>query len=248
MKVLLAIASLALAPAAFAQLQFDQDTVEVKADAGAGTITAKYPFKVKGTEKITIFGTETDCGCTAATLDKQIYRAGESGEITINFSAGDRIGPQMKKIRVKASDQGEPHVLTFKTDIPVFARVIPQFVAWESKETPTPKVVTFELPEGNAPIASLTATSNHPGAKTEVRELVKGRRYEVTITPTTTETFFLATVQLAAGMPDGKPARTLLAYATVKPPLPPTPQEAARNAALGNAPTQTQAQAPLEKK
>ncbi len=205
-------------PLVQAQLVFERTEADIKAEPGAAVVPAKFTFKVAGKEKVTLFSTEADCGCTAVSLTKQIYEPGETGEIAVNFSVGDRVGPQLKHVRVRASDQTEPHVLTFKTEIPIFASVRPQFVVWSNKEDPLPKKVTFELGESSPTLEGLTASSNNPGMTPVVHEIVKGRKYEVEVTPTQTEQFFLATLQLTARLGGDKPARIVLAYATVQPP------------------------------
>ncbi len=218
MRVLTACLLLLASPLTLqAGLFFEATTLDAKPESGASTLTVKFPFQNRGDQKVTLLSTESDCGCTTATLDKQIFQPGESGVITVNFAIGDRVGPQEKKVRIRASDQTEPHVLTFRTNIPMFARVQPQFVYWASGEAPTPKSMVFELVDTETPIQKLTATSNNPAIKPEVRELEKGRRYEIAITPGATEKFLLATIQLTAQLGDGKPERKMQAYATIKP-------------------------------
>lgn len=222
MRVSLACLLLLASPLpAWAGLQFETTTLDAKPESGATQLTVKFPFKNTGDQKITLLSTESDCGCTTATLDKQIFQPGESGVITVNFAIGDRVGPQEKKVRVRASDQTEPHVLTFKTNIPVFARVQPQFVYWANGEPSTPKSMVFELVDTDSPIQNLTATSNNPAIKPEVRVIEKGRKYEISVTPGATEKFLLATIQLTAQLASGKPARQMQAYATIKPGPPP---------------------------
>ncbi|OAI41808.1 hypothetical protein AYO41_05205 [Verrucomicrobia bacterium SCGC AG-212-E04] len=200
-----------------AGLFFEKTVIDAKPESGATHLTVKFPFKNTGNDKVTLVSTESDCGCTTATLDKKVFQPGESGVITVNFAIGERIGPQEKKVRVRASDQTEPHVLTFKTDIPVFARVQPQFVYWANGEPPTVKSMVFELIDTDSPIQKLTAVSNNPAIKPEVREIEKGRKYEIAVTPGATEKFLLATIQLTAQLASGKPARQMQAYATIKP-------------------------------
>ncbi len=207
----------ALPLGAYAGLNFEATTLEVKADSGASNLTIKFPFKNTGDKKVTVFSTESDCGCTTAGLEKKDFEPGESGVITANFAIGDRVGPQVKQIRVRASDQTEPHLLVFKTNIPLFARVQPQFVYWANGEPPTPKSMIFELADADTPILKLTASSNNPAIKPEVRELEKGRKYEISVTPGATEKFLLATIQLTAQTVNGKAPRVMQAYATIKP-------------------------------
>lgn len=200
-----------------AGLSFASTALDVKADSGAAQLIVKFPFQNSGRETVTLFSTESDCGCTTATLDKKIFQPGESGAITVNFAIGDRVGPQEKKVRVRASDQNEPHVLTFKTNIPVFARVLPQFVYWANGEKPDPKSMFFEVVDASSPVKKLTAISNNPAIMPTVREVEKGRKFEIVITPGATEKFLLATIQLNAELGDNKPPRLLQAYATIKP-------------------------------
>jgi hypothetical protein len=207
----------ALPLVAQAGLNFEATSLDVKPDPGAAQLIVKFPFKNTGDKKVTLFGTETECGCTTATLDKKEYEPGESGNITAIFTVGERVGPQVKQIRVRASDQTEPHVLTFKTTIAQFARVQPQFVYWANGEPATPKSMIFELADSNTPIEKLTATSNNPAIRPVVRELEKGRKYEIAVTPGATEKFLLATIQLSAQTGNGKPPRVMQAYATIKP-------------------------------
>ena len=218
MRVLTACLLLLASPlTARAGLYFEVTSLDAKPASGATQLSVKFPFKNTGDQKVTLFSTESDCGCTTATLDKQVFQPGESGVITVNFTIGDRVGPQEKRVRVRASDQTEPHVLTFKTNIPVFARVQPQFVYWANGEPSTPKSMVFELVDHDSPIQELTATSNNNAIKPEVRVIEKGRKYEISITPGATEKFLLATIQLTAQLGGGKPERRMQAYATIKP-------------------------------
>ncbi len=207
----------ALPLVAQAGLNFESTSLDVKADSSTASLAVKFPFKNTGDKKVTIFSAESDCGCTTAGLEKKEYEPGESGVITANFAIGDRVGPQVKQIRVRASDQTEPHLLVFKTNIPVFARVQPQFVYWANGEPATPKSMIFELGENSPPIEKLTATSNNPAIRPEVREIEKGHKYEIEVIPGATEKFLLATIQLSAQLGNGKPPRVMQAYATIKP-------------------------------
>jgi Protein of unknown function (DUF1573) len=229
MRILFACVVACVLPlAAQAGLNFEATSVDVKAESGAAQLAIKFPFKNTGEKKVTIFAAESDCGCTTAGLDKKEYEPGESGVITANFAVGDRVGPQVKQIRVRASDQTEPHILTFKTNIPLFARVQPQFVYWANGEPATPKSMIFELADNNTPIEKLTATSNNPAIRPEVREIEKGRKYEIAVTPGATEKFLLATIQLSAQTGNGRPPRVMQAYATIKPAVESAPPAAPR--------------------
>ena len=44
-----------------------------------------YPFQNIGREDLVVTGVRTFCGCTAATVGKEVYRPGESGSIVIRY-------------------------------------------------------------------------------------------------------------------------------------------------------------------
>ena len=71
--------------------------------------------------------------------------------------------------------------------------------------------------EERQPIERLTAISNNPAIRPEVKEIEKGRKYEIAVTPGATSKFLLATIQLSAQLGNGKPPRVIQAYATIKP-------------------------------
>jgi len=200
-----------------AGLNFEFTSQDVKAEPGAARLQAKFPFTNTSDKKITILSTETECGCTTAALDKKEFAPGESGVITATFEIGSREGAQVKQIRVRASDQSDPHILTFKTNIPVFARIQPTFVYWANGEPPAAKKMILEVIDADSPIEKLTASSNNPAIRPEVREVEKGRKFEIIVTPGATEKFLLATIQLIANTGQGKQPRVLQAYATIKP-------------------------------
>ncbi len=218
---LLALGCAALPAAAEAGIVWENRVVEIDANAAKASpasLTAKFKFRVEGAGPVTLSSTESDCGCTTAQLTKMVYAPGESGEISLIFVPGERTGPQVKSVRVRASDQAEPHVLTLKAAIPEFARATPQFVYWAHDEATAPKTIRFEIFEA-PPGADITVTTNNPGMKAEPREVEKGRVWEIVVTPAQTKQFLLATVQVLCHV--GGPApRSVVAYATVKPPPP----------------------------
>ena len=102
---LVTVFAMALPFSAQAGLRFEATSVEIKPEPGEPQVVAKFPFKNTSDKNVTIFATESDCGCTTAGLEKKEYSPGEAGTITATFAIGDRTGAQVKQIRVRASDQ-----------------------------------------------------------------------------------------------------------------------------------------------
>lgn len=63
-------------------------------------VKTSFKFTNTGKEALEILQTSVSCGCTAGKPDKEIYQAGESGEIKISFDSKGRGGPQNKFITV----------------------------------------------------------------------------------------------------------------------------------------------------
>lgn len=66
-------------------------------------VSKKVKFKNKTDRTLTIAASAT-CGCTVAGLEKNVYAAGESGEIEAKFNPAGRRGPQQKEVIVTVTD------------------------------------------------------------------------------------------------------------------------------------------------
>lgn len=66
----------------FEAAEFDFGTIQ----QSGGVVQHDFAFVYLGREPVTIIGTPTSCGCTTATIDKQVYQSGESGILTVLFN------------------------------------------------------------------------------------------------------------------------------------------------------------------
>lgn len=198
----------------FAQLRFEKTEVTVPAN-GAEVLTADFPFVV-GSADVVIGEIKADCSCSIGTLEKHVYQPGEKGSIKFEFHVGDYAGPQDKRLYVIASDQPDPHVLTLFTSLPILADITPRTVYWDHASPLTPKLITVTAGEGQPPVTSLRAVSDDRGITVAVREVVPGRKFELSLTPTATGEVLVAKVNLRVNF-EQKGERSFYCFAMVKP-------------------------------
>ena len=97
-----------------------------------GSLETKFAFRNGGTTIGTVRKVRTSCGCTSAKLGKDTYapgESGESGEISVRFTFGDRKGPNRKIITVITDDQPEPTELSLQVWIDEPMTIVPDFSA-----------------------------------------------------------------------------------------------------------------------
>jgi len=107
---------------------------------GAETAYATASFTNTGKQAVTILDMRPSCGCTTATLEKNTYRPGESGQIRIALTLKGLSGSQQKTIEVLTDDSPDkPTVLTVHTTLPEFIVLSPRLLIWTVGEADKPK-------------------------------------------------------------------------------------------------------------
>jgi hypothetical protein len=195
-------------------LSWPQKTVMLKASAGVEELEARYRFTNTGKTPVVIQQVESSCGCTTADLERRNYGPGESGEIVARFKIGERVGRQVKTIAVQSSDSKELTTLTLVADIPEILRIRPTFVYWMEGEEPAPKRMTLELLQ-DTPADDVSVQSSNAVMKLELQEVVKGRKYELIVRPTSTGRYQFSALTINCQF--GEHAKSFRAYATIKP-------------------------------
>ena len=98
-------------------------------------VDSSFPFSFyfinNSSKPIKILNISTNCSCTRAEADKEIYQPNEKGKITGTFEIGDRTGFQSKKIFIETDDKTNPKiVLNLNLTIPVLAEFRPKMLLW----------------------------------------------------------------------------------------------------------------------
>lgn len=212
---LLVFTLLALALPARADLVWSEKDISLKAAPDRDTVEARYHFTNAGNAPVEIQQIESSCGCTTAELDKRNYAPGESGEIVAKFTIGSRLGVQTKTIAVKVRGVEEPVTLKLVIDIPEVLRIRPTFVYWVQGETPKSRTMTIDV-QPDSPVEKLTVSCSNPAMSPALKEITKGLRYELTVTPARTDKVMFSALTLNCEYAKGV-TKSFRAYATVKP-------------------------------
>ncbi len=210
---LLAMTVAFVAPAR-AELTWKQQAAELRADAKSTVLEARFPFTNTGVVAVDITGVESSCGCTTATLEKRRYEPGESGEIVARYTVGTQVGAQKKTVQVETNDGRPPVVLTLNIQVPEVLRILPAFLQWKHGEPPSDKVITLEVVQ-DAPVKNLSAQSSAANFATDIKTLVPGRKYALTVRPQGTDQHQFSTLTIRCRF--GEEEKVFRAYATVRP-------------------------------
>ncbi len=155
-------------------------------------VEARFSFTNTGSAPWEIVSSDPDCGCTVAEISKRRVAPGESGEIVVRFTVGDRVGRQEKRIVVRGREAigdtaAQPVArLTLVVNLPELVRISPARITWTLGEPVAPKTMLVEAQFAEMPIARLSAKSTQAMFQPEVRVLEEGRRYEIVVTPLNT--------------------------------------------------------------
>ncbi len=180
------VALLGLAGVGRAGLKFDSELVKVDAAPEKDTVEAVFSFEVTGTEAMDLGEVETSCGCMKADPDKKTYAPGEKGKITAVFKLGSFEGTVNKTLWVNSNDKEKPrHELTLEVTIPKLVEISPEVSTWNVGDEPTARVVKFKV-LGERTIHVVAAVCSREKFTAEIKEIKKGKEYDITLKPADT--------------------------------------------------------------
>ncbi|MCW1924656.1 DUF1573 domain-containing protein [Luteolibacter arcticus] len=216
-------------PLVAATLKFDETTKEVTIGDDQKTATVDFPFKNGSASDVVIEKHAADCPCAAVGVkdSKLAYKPGESGTIRIVFDLG-KVPETVDKfvsIYLKGDREDHPSIkLTTRIIIPVLVELEPKSVIWEVGDNPEPKTVTVTM-NGSEPIKLLPLSGTDSRFKREQKTIVEGKKYEIVITPLSTEKPGMGVLQVETdAASDRRPSRPV--YMLVRQPAP-TPGQVA---------------------
>lgn len=199
---------------AWAELVFEERTIEKTVAAGADSVDVVFKFKNTGDATETITAIRTNCSCTIAELEKKVYKPDESGEIKVHFDIGERIGFWESEVYLKIEGR-EDTWLTVKMTIPEILTMNPRVVTWNVDDELTEKTIELHLNEEiGGSIKSITPTDERLEAKLSVKSK---NNYLLTIKPTSTGERFYGRIKIMVDMGVGKSERLFNAYVTILP-------------------------------
>lgn len=204
---------------AWAGLEFEKTELSQTAGREDAKTTASFKFKVTGGKTIKITDIATYCSCLKAeTKDGRMeFKDGEEGVIDTAFLLGTFEGEVAKQVVVTTDDPAQPEItLTVKVTIPAVYKVEPESVAWDVGEEAKGKKIKFTILDEKA-IAVTGLVSSRENMVAEVKEVKKGREYEITLTPKTTEEPMLGVLRVETDAPYARYQKRLLFFNVKRP-------------------------------
>jgi hypothetical protein len=185
----------------WAQLTFDTSQARKKAQAIEEQVDVVIPFTNTGKTPVTISHIETTCGCLSAQANlgesNAVYPAGEKGFIKATFKVGTMEGEIKKNLYVHSDDPVDgKRPIEVTLEIPKIMEVTPEVTTWTLGGTAEAKTVSIKI-LGPDPINVTAVSSSRTAVSATLREVVKGREYEVIISPSSTSEPTLGAVRIS---------------------------------------------------
>ena len=184
LALLLAIAP----PLAAGPLTFETASKEIDVPFEATSTFVDFSFRNTGGETVVIDRAESDCPCiTTAVKGGLVIAPGGEGTIraTMETKALTGVVDKMIGVWLKGDGHQPSQLLRMKAKIPELVQVDPKAIIWEIGDPIAPKKVTVTM-NHSAPIHVTSVTGADTAFKHEWKEIEKGKKYEITITPVST--------------------------------------------------------------
>jgi hypothetical protein len=213
-NALLLISFITWTRVATGQLQFQKDQIEFWPSYQEGSVIGRFVFANAGDYPVSIKKLETTCNCTTTRLSQKTYQPGEVGEILATLDFENRQGPMIRPIFVHTDDPTKQKItLSMKAQIPLLASIKPMAVFWKRGDKPKPKKIRIKFVP-DSPIHLLEVKTKSKAIAAAFKTINKGREYEVTITPASTEAKFKASLDLVTDF-SFRERNTVRVYAVV---------------------------------
>lgn len=161
---------------AFGSLTWESLIKKGSAEEGENEVVLQFPFRNEGTEMVQIADIRSACGCIAAKASVTTIKPGESGQVTVTFTIGNRVGHQQKVVSVLEDGAGAPTILQVDIQLPEPIKVEPTALVWQKGEKPIAKTIDLTTTDG---ITVGESTMTNPDFKVTENETPGGRQLTV---------------------------------------------------------------------
>lgn len=174
------VALAVLIGSAYADLEFEAKSIELKAKPTDEHLPGSFKFKNTGDKDVEIKKIDIGCSCIKATTDKKTYAPGESGTVNFDFKLGSFTGHQLKGLTIVTGEKRTR--LQVGVQIPNVITITPNVLEWFVGDKPEAKKfkVVVEHPD---PIKITEISTSREGFDHELKTIKEGREYEITLTP-----------------------------------------------------------------
>ncbi|MCB1098859.1 MAG: DUF1573 domain-containing protein [Verrucomicrobiae bacterium] len=201
---------------ALAGLDFASTHLTVEAAPELDELPVQFTFQAEGDKAVEILEVQTTCGCLKAKADKKVYKSGEKGVIDCVFSVGSFEGQHIKSVYVITSDEENSRIpLKVTFNVPLLFEIEPQQQKWKVGEEPVAKKVSFKVLYKD-PVEILELTSSREAFSAEFKEIVKGREYEIMITPSDTSKPMLGALSIMTNCPIERHRKKLVFFSITR--------------------------------
>lgn len=182
--IILAVAAAAIT-AVNAQMVFDTKFMEVKAAPDDETVTADFPFTIKGSDPVTIAEYDAPCSCLEAKISdggKLTWKPGETGTVKGIFRIGKLPAVVDKEILLRFKGERLPVKLTIRLHSPILFEVSPPTLFWDQGGEGGAQVFKIKV-NHDKPIKITEISGTNEQFDHEVKTIKEGWEYELTVTP-----------------------------------------------------------------
>jgi hypothetical protein len=178
------------------KLVFESESLKETAAPAEEQHEVKFRFTNAGGQPVRVTHIESTCGCLSAKPDRESYQSGEKGMITAVFKLGSFEGAVTKTLYVLSDDPDDrKRQLSVTIEIPRLFEISPEVTTWTLGDEPTPKTISFKVRQ-EKPVEVTAVTTTRQNFTTELKEIAKGRHYEIILTPISTAEPILGAVRI----------------------------------------------------
>jgi hypothetical protein len=224
MKILSIILFLFAVVPAYAELKFENPTIEVEAGLDEKTVTRDFKFTNVGDKPVKI--TSADGGCSCLTVQvgggKFTYAPGDTGILRTTFEVGSFQGSVDKPIHVWLEGDREDSpsgTVTLRVNIPVIIGLEPKTVKWEVGDPAEPKSIDITM-NYKQPIHIKSVSTSNDSFSVKLITVEEGKHYKVEVTPSATASAGLSIVRIETDV-DVDKQRVQQGFASISPPRKP---------------------------
>lgn len=130
----------------YAELLFECEVLECEIPQSQSQYKFSFKFKNVSSNSIRILSVKSSCSCTVATLEENIYKPNESGEIKGIFNIGNRQRLQEQEIIVHTDSVSQSLIkLRLKINLLDDYEINPRLLYWERATESVSKEVTLVI-------------------------------------------------------------------------------------------------------
>ncbi|NNE92523.1 MAG: DUF1573 domain-containing protein [Verrucomicrobiales bacterium] len=183
-------------PIIFESLVFTPEFQMLEAEAGVETVEANFQVRNSGSERVTITGMETNCACLKVGVADTVLDPREETKLSALFEVSELLGESEKVIRVSTSEStGRVAFLPVRVRVPEIFSIEPKNLQWLMGTEPESKIIRIRILR-DEPVHVTSVKSSRDSMKAEWKEIEKGKKYEITVIPESTDDYLLGFITI----------------------------------------------------